>query len=87
MENNLAEILKTARIKKGLTLQKVAENVGCSASYIHRIENNQRKGINYEIKEKLFDLYEIEIGSSQKEKISAYLDEMRTLIGRIEKLL
>lgn len=87
MENNLAEILKTARIEKGLTLQKVAESVGCSASYINRIENNQRKGINYEIKEKLFDLYEIEIGSSQKEKISAYLDEIRTLIDRIEKLL
>ena len=87
MDNNLADLLKAARIEKGLTLQKVAESVGCSASYINRIENNQRKGINYEIKEKLFKLYEIETDASKREKISAYFDEIRMLIGNIEKLL
>lgn len=60
MENKIGTKLKEARKNKGLTLQEVADKIGCSASYLHRIENGSRKGFNYQIYNKLTELLEIE---------------------------
>ena len=60
MENKIGNTIKEARINKGLTLQEVADEIGCSASYIHRIESGSRKGFNYQIYSKLTELLDIE---------------------------
>lgn len=59
MEKITGEKLKEARIKKGLTLQQVADEVGCSASYVHRIESSERKSFNYQIYQKLIEILDI----------------------------
>ena len=87
MEKTIGEKLKEARKGNGLTLQTVAGKIGCSPSYIHRIENNQRVGINYKIKEKLFELYGIEKSSEDEDKLLSYLAEMKILIGKIENII
>lgn len=60
MENKIGNKLKEARKNKGLTLQEVADMIGCSASYLHRIENGSRQGFNYKIYNKLTEILEIE---------------------------
>lgn len=74
MENKIGNTIKEARINKGLTLQEVADEIGCSASYIHRIESGARKGFNYQIYSKLTELLDIENPEDiiSKEKMSEF---------------
>ena len=60
MKESIGAKLKQARKDKGYTLQYVAEYTGYSPSYIHRIENNSRKGFSYMLYNKLIDLYGLE---------------------------
>jgi|SRR5699024_4691949 len=60
MENKIGTKLKEARKNKDLTLQEVADMIGCSPSYLHRIENGSRKGFNYQIYNKLTEILDIE---------------------------
>ena len=41
--SNTGDLLKTLRKDKNYTLQAVADAIGCSPSYLHRLENNSRK--------------------------------------------
>lgn len=59
MDNKIGNKLKEARTNKGLTLQEVADKIGCSASYIHRIESGSRKGFNYQIYNKLIEILDV----------------------------
>lgn len=74
MENKIGNTIKQARTNKGLTLQEVADEIGCSASYIHRIESGSRKGFNYQIYRKLTELLDIEDSEDiiSKEKTSEF---------------
>lgn len=60
MKESIGAKLKQARKDKGYTLQYVAEYTGYSPSYIHRIEDNSRKGFSYMLYNKLIDLYGLE---------------------------
>lgn len=55
------EVLKQLRVEKGLTLQGVADRIGCSASYLHRLENNSRKNPSMKMVQTLAEFYEVEL--------------------------
>lgn len=77
MHKTVGTKLKEARVERGLTLQQVADEVGCSTSYIHRIETNERKSFNYHIYKKLIHVLEIEDnGSNHSEEIISELEEL-----------
>ena len=77
MNNIVGMKLKEARVERGLTLQQVADEVGCSPSYIHRIESNDRKSFNYKIYQKLLHVLEIEdTGSSHSEEKISELEQL-----------
>lgn len=59
MKETFGVKLKKARQEKELTLQAVADIVGCSASYLHRIENSERTGVNYQIYQKLTEVLDV----------------------------
>lgn len=95
MEESIGEKLKQARKDKGYTLQYVAECTGYSPSYIHRIENDSRKGFSYMLYNKLIDLYGLEIefstGLELNEKIYSDLlllvDKNKKSISKLESII
>lgn len=56
---NVQKMLKEERAKSFLTYQDVANALGCSASYIFRIEKGRRKKPSYEIVSKLINFFEL----------------------------
>ncbi len=77
MNNILGMKLKEARVERGLTLQQVADEVGCSPSYIHRIESNDRKSFNYKIYQKLLHVLKIEdTGSNHSDETISELEQL-----------
>lgn len=77
MNNILGMKLKEARVEKGLTLQQVADEVGCSTSYIHRIESNERKSFNYQIYQSLIQVLEIkDTGNNYYEETISELEQL-----------
>lgn len=70
--------IKEARLKKGFTLQELANEIGCSLSYLHRIENSERKTFNYKIYQQLVQLLDLpvyEINHSEET-----MDELEQLL-------
>lgn len=91
MKESIGAKLKQARKDKGYTLQYVAEHTGYSPSYIHRIEDNSRKGFSYMLYNKLIDLYGLETEVPQglelnEEIYSDLLQLMDKNKGSISKL-
>lgn len=77
MDKTVGMKLKEARFERGFTLQQVADEVGCSPAYIHRIESNDRKSFNYKIYQKLLHFLEIEdTGSNHSEETISELEEL-----------
>ncbi|MFB5520495.1 helix-turn-helix domain-containing protein [Enterococcus casseliflavus] len=77
MDKTVGMKLKEARVERGLTLQQVADEVGCSPSYIHRIERNDRKSFNYKIYQQLLHVLEIkDTGSNYAEEIISELEQL-----------
>jgi transcriptional regulator with XRE-family HTH domain len=54
-------ILKDLRMKKNLSMQRAAEVVGCSASYINNLEKGYKKNPGYLILVKLAELYGVNV--------------------------
>lgn len=63
MSTKTGKMLKQLRREKGLTLQSVADGVGCSPSYLHRLENNSRKNPSIAFASKLAEFYDVELSS------------------------
>lgn len=78
MKKTIGMKLKEARIEKQLTLQQVADMVGCSTSYIYRIESSERKTFNYQIYQRLIQVLEIQDTGS---------NNSREVVSELEKLL
>lgn len=55
------ELLKSLRKDRGYTLQVVADAVGCSPSYLHRLENSNRKNPSMKMGSKLAKFYEVDL--------------------------
>ncbi|HBT59457.1 MAG TPA: hypothetical protein DEA45_01380 [Acholeplasmataceae bacterium] len=55
------ELLKQLRQEKGLTLQEVANQIDCSPSFLHRLENNTRQNPSIHTASKLAAFYEIDV--------------------------
>ena len=58
---NIGEILKEARIKKGLSVIEVARALGIDRTTYFRYENNQVKNIPIQNLLKLIDLLDIDL--------------------------
>jgi transcriptional regulator with XRE-family HTH domain len=54
-------ILKDLRMKKKLSMQQVAEVVGCSAAYINNLEKGHKKNPGYLILVKLAELFGVNV--------------------------
>ena len=77
MNKTVGMKLKEARVERGLTLQQVADEVGCSTSYIYRIESSERESFNDQIYQRLIHVLEIEdTGSSHSEETISELEEL-----------
>lgn len=65
------EVLKQLRKEKGLSLQEVANYVGCSPSYLHRLEGSTRKNPSIQTASRLAAFYEVDVsiltGQTQEE--------------------
>lgn len=84
----LGEELKKARKQKKLTLREVANSVGVSPSYIHRIENGSRRNFNYHILDQLKALYGIDYSSTTiSNQESELLDVLRETNILLKQLL
>lgn len=79
MDKKLGMKIKEARINKGLTLQQVANEVGCSPSYIHRIENSERKTFSYKIHQQLIEL--LDLPASESNHSEKTMDELEKLLS------
>ena len=56
----LSEIIQRSRIQKGLSQEKLAENVGCVRSTIDRLEKT-KFSINTDLLFKIFEVLEISV--------------------------
>lgn len=77
---NLADLIKTYRIEKGLSVKKASKLLNVSRSYLSNIESGRRKKPSLEILKSISELYEIDykelltltnqnhIGSNKSEK-------------------
>lgn len=63
VSNNLGSILLSLREQKGLSLSKLGDLAGVSASYINRLELNERKAPSYPIIEKLAQALEVNVNT------------------------
>lgn len=61
MVNKTGVMLKKLREDRRVTLQEVADAIGCSPSYLHRLENSTRKNPSMTMIQSLAEFYEIEI--------------------------
>lgn len=69
--NSTGDLLKTLRKDKNYTLQAVADAIGCSPSYLHRLENNSRKNPSIRVAADLAQFYGIEASLLTGEKSEA----------------
>lgn len=61
VNEHVGQILKKLRKEKHITLQEAADAVGCSASYIHRLENNTRKNPSIKMATQLAVFYDVDL--------------------------
>ena len=61
MSTKTGKMLKELRKERGVTLQTVADAIGCSPSYLHRLENNDRKNPSFTTMTKLADYYKVDM--------------------------
>ena len=63
VSHNLGSIILSLREQKGLSLSKLGEMAGVSASYINRLELNERRAPSYPIIEKLAEALDVNINT------------------------
>lgn len=63
INDNFGSLLASIRKQKGLSLAKLGKMAGVSASYINRIELNQRQAPSYPIIEKIANVLEVNVGT------------------------
>lgn len=98
MSNKTGEMLKKLRKERGVTLQVVADAIGCSPSYLHRLENHSRKNPSIGTATKLATFYDIDVSllnSNDQMEIDCALikvamkqeiaDELDTAIGKVKE--
>lgn len=61
MSTKTGRLLKQLRKERQLTLKEAAEAIGCSPSFLHRLENNTRKNPSFETATKLATFYDIDV--------------------------
>ena len=61
MSNKTGEVLKGLRKERNLSLQDVADEIGCSASYLHRLENSTRKNPSMKMVQNLAEFYQVNL--------------------------
>lgn len=61
MSNKTGEVLKDLRNERNLSLQDVADQIGCSPSYLHRLENSTRKNPSMKMVQSLADFYKVNL--------------------------
>lgn len=91
MENELGAFLKSERNKKKLSLEKVAKAIGVSASYLHRLENGDRKNPSIAVLEQLCEFFSLnpqkvlEMAGLSKESMIR-VDNIKIPLSQIENL-
>lgn len=98
---NIGSWLKETRKEKRITLREASDAVGCSASYLHRLENNSRKNPSINILKKLAFFYEVDIQDilsedqhaseqeiqlfDQKEELENAINHMKTALSIVSE--
>lgn len=62
VSQDIGSILKEIRKERKITLQQAADAVGCSPSYIHRLENKSRKNPSIKLATQLAVFYNVDLG-------------------------
>lgn len=90
-DNELGIFLKSERNKKKLSLEKVAKAIGVSASYIHRLENGDRKNPSIAVLEQLCEFFSLNpqkvlkmAGLSKESTI--LVEDIKIPLSRIESI-
>ncbi|WP_144536962.1 helix-turn-helix transcriptional regulator [Bacillus thuringiensis] len=90
-DNELGTFLKSERNKKKLSLEKVAKAIGVSASYIHRLENGDRKNPSIAVLEQLCEFFSLNpqkvlkmAGLSKESTI--LVEDIKIPLSRIESI-
>ena len=80
MSNKTGEVLKGLRKERNLSLQDVADEIGCSASYLHRLENSTRKNPSMKMVQNLAEFYQVNLS----EILAIDQGEMVEVIAAVE---
>jgi transcriptional regulator with XRE-family HTH domain len=90
-EHSIGEVLKQARMEKGLSLREAADKSGLSHSYIRYLENDERPGSNSPINatpetlKKLSEAYGVQYEDLMK--IAGYLSDKGNISKSAQQLM
>lgn len=98
---NIGPWLKETRKEKKITLREASDAIGCSASYIHRLENNSRRNPSINILKELATFYDVDIHDilgedthsadkgvqqvDQKEEVDNAIDHIKTALSIVSE--
>lgn len=83
-EIDIKKLLREERLKRGLTYEDLASELGCSASYIFRIEKGRRKKPSYELVGKILAFFDLS-SEELKKYIAGEQEVMLNTKERLEK--
>lgn len=80
MSSKTGQVLKDLRKERNLSLQDVADEIGCSPSYLHRLENSTRKNPSMKMVQNLAEFYQVNLS----EILGIEQGEMVEVIAAVE---
>ncbi|MFC0015222.1 MULTISPECIES: helix-turn-helix transcriptional regulator [Allobacillus] len=57
MDLDIAKLIKVEKSKNGFTYEKIATEVGCSSSYVFRLEKGLRKEPSYTVVKRMIEMF------------------------------
>lgn len=85
---DVQKLLSVERKKRNMSFEDVAKHVGCSASYIFRLEKGKRKTPSFRVMAKLLDLFQITKGDLMNYlQESVHIDTGEILEDKIIKFI
>lgn len=80
---DIRRLLSTERSKRGLTYEELAKGIGCSSSYIFRIEKGARKSPSFEIVAKIIKYFGLTNEELKKYQKGSELNSKEVLLLEI----
>lgn len=73
---NVQKLLSNERVSRGMTYEELANELGCSSSYLFRIEKGKRKRPSYELVGRMIRFFELSNDSLKKYMDGDYIIEL-----------